>query len=916
MRGSSLARRVTLVVAAALVVALVAAAAVTVMVVRRPLPQHGGSLELAALTDEVQVARDERGVPQIFASNDLDLFRAQGYVHAQDRFFEMDYRRHVTAGRVSELVGENPTAQAADAVIRTFGWRQVAERELELLDPTTRSYLEAYAEGVNAYLRTREASELGVEYTVLGMRTTLKEIERWDPVDSLAWLKAMAWDLRGNYDEELARAAALRPVAGHPQRVEELFPDYPYDAHRPIVTDPAAVVATASTGAIDADGAAATGAAATGADSVTAGLPAGDGRAVERSAALAAVDAARTVLDAVPALLGEGQGVGSNSFVVSGEHTASGAPLLANDPHLSVSAPGVWYQVGLRCTELSESCTFDVAGFGFAGMPGVVIGHNAELAWGLTNMGADVTDFYLERLYEDGTYLYDGERHQLDRRVETIEVNGADPVTLTVRSTRHGPIISEVLPETAAAGGLPVPAGSPPAGFSGYAVALAWTALEPGRSMDAVFAINRAGTPAELRAAARLLDGPAQNIVFATRAGDIGYQAPGKIPVRRPVPDASVPADGSWPRLGWDSRYDWQGYLPREALPGVVNPEEGFIVAANQAVMPPGQGPLLTTDWDYGYRSERIRALLEGAIGAGERIDVDAANAIMLDARNPYAEALVPVLLQIQVEDPFVAEAVDLLRAWSAEGFPQSADSAAAAYFAAVWANVLELTFADELPSSQAPDGGSRWLAVVSQLLDDPQNAWWDDRTTVDQVEGRDLILTTALERARQQLTNSLGKDASRWEWGRVHEVNLRHPVLGGEEVPALVRGFVNPDPVAVGGSSGVVNATSWDAGARSDDAVADEEGDLEAVAPAEEERDGRPVFEVTAAPSMRMVVDLGDLDASTWVNLTGSSGHPASPHYADQLAAWAHGETFPWPFSRDAVAEATADRLELRPAG
>ena len=898
MQGRSALQKALLIVPAVLVVVLVAGLLVGAGVVRRPLPDHTGSQRLEGLDGNVEIIRDDLGVPQIYAGTDADLMRAQGYVHAQDRFFEMDYRRHVTAGRLSELVGDNEAALSADLVIRTFGWRQVAEQEWDLLTDESRALYEAYAEGVNAYLDSREASELGLEYTVLGTTTELGAIEPWEPVDSLAWLKAMAWDLRGNYDAELGRAANLRTL-GDVARTEELYPDYPYDAHTPIIAgvtapDPAAVQpdAPAASAGTDTNAGAREGTTAEGdvvatsGDEVTAALG-----GFEAGQALAG---AARALEAVPVLLGEGEGVGSNSFVVSGEHTASGKPLLANDPHLALDAPGLWYQVGLHCTGGDEACSLDVAGFSFAGLPGVVIGHNDQLAWGLTNLGADVTDFTLERLYDDGTYLRDGARVPLQTRRETIEVNGGEPVVTTVTSTEHGPIVSEVLADTGVAASVPVPEGAPPAGFSGYAVALQWTALTPGRTGDAIFAINRARGAEDIAAAAALLEVPAQNIVFATADGDIGYQAPGKIPVRAAVPDAPVPSDGSWPRPGWDSRYDWQGFVPPEDMPAALNPGEGFVTAANQAVAPSGQGPFLTTDWDAGYRSQRIRALIEHEISQGEPIDVADMNAIMLDDASPFGPAVLPALLSVDVDDPFVEDAVDLLREWSAEGFPADTSSAGAAYFNAVWGNVLRLTFADDLPASQAPDGGARWLLVVQRLLENPQDPWWDDRTTVNIVEGRDEILRQALVLARQQLTNTMGKDPGGWQWGKLHRFAPEHPVLGGEGVPALVRRVFNPRPEEVGGGTSIVNATSFDT------AAVDELG--------------RPDFTVTAGPSMRMVVDLADLDASTWVTTTGSSGHPGSDHYTDQMKAWAAGETLAWPFTREAVEEAASATLTLAP--
>ncbi len=835
------------------------------MVIRRPLPKTGGALDLPALTADVQVVRDAQGVPQITAKNSDDLFRAQGFVQAQDRFFEMDYRRHVTAGRLSELVGKNKDALAADTVVRTLGWRRVAEQEWDLLKPSTKEYLQAYADGVNAYLKTRNADSLGVEYTVLGMKVDVGKPAPWDPIDSLAWLKAMAWDLRGNYDQELGRATSFAAVHDV-DRVNELFPAYPQELNAPIVAasalTPRAVPTLAS--------------AEVPAASAAADKPLNlSSKNLQR-----AVSAATDALSAVPHLLGDGDGIGSNSWAVAGSHTTSGKPILANDPHQSISAPGTFAQVGLHCAKVTAACPFDVAGFSFAGFPGVIIGHNDKLAWGLTSLGADVTDFFLERV-SGGQYEVDGVQHDLTTRTETIKVNGGKDVQVTVRSTGHGPIISDVLPSVKTAKLAPVPKGTPK---GNYEVALDWTANTPGRTADAVFGLDTAHDAADVASASVNFEVPSQNIVFATTDGHIGYQAPGRIPVRAAVPGATVPSDGTWPRPGWDSRYDWQGFVNPADLPAVVDPPEGFIVAANQAVAPKGLGPFLTADWDYGYRAQRIRDLLTTRIAAGKKIDVATTADLQMDDANPYAAMLVPSLLKSELGSKFDRTGQDLLRGWDGRS---ASDSAAAAYFAAVWSKVLELTFWDDLPVNARPDGGSRWLEVVREMLKRPADPWWDDRTTVGVVEGRDEILSRAQKSARRELTVELGKDPADWDWGRLHTAAPQHPVLGGPGVPSIIRHLMNPHPIAVAGGSSMVDATSWNAGADS--------------------------FAVTKAPSMRMVVDLGDLDNSTWVTLTGASGHPASSHYADQFRAWARGESYPWPFSAKAVDGAADARLTLR---
>ena len=879
-------RRSLVAVALLVVVALVAAVISTAVLTRRPLPTTSGELSVAGLSAPVTVHRDAQGVPDIYASTPDDLFLAQGYVQAQDRFFEMDYRRHVTSGRLSELVGENADALEADKVIRTFGWRDVAEQEWDILDSETKNHLQAYADGVNAYLAERSTSQVAVEYSVLGLQVSVEDPEPWEPLDSLAWLKAMAWDLRGNYDDELARAQSLvtiRDVA----RVDELFPAYPESLNAPILT--AQDAAANSVAVADAAAGAAADPAAEPADGGGAGLagPTDDSAHpldLTDAVVAAAVDSAAEAVAAVPVLVGRGEGVGSNSWVVSGEHTASGSPILANDPHLGLAAPSIWAQVGLHCSTVGDDCPFDVTGFSFAGFPGVIIGHNAELAWGITNLGTDVTDFFVERTQQD-TYQVDGSWEEMTTRTEVIKVADGDDVTLDVRATRHGPIISGVLPVSAvSATPNEIVDGVLRSGSDGYEVALGWTALTPGRTADAIFAMNTATDAEDIAAAARLFEVPAQNIVFATVDGHIGYQAPGTVPVRAAV-EGGLPSDGTWPRPGWDSAYDWQGTVDPATMPSVLDPAEGFIVAANQAVAPAGAGPYLTSDWDYGYRSQRIRTLIEEQIASGVPMTVEDMHRIQADDRNPYAEVLVPVLLEQDIGTDFDRGGQDLLRSWD---YSQDADSAAAAYFAAVWAELLSLTFDDELSDVAAADGSDRWLEVVRTHLENPTSPWWDDRRTANVVETRDEILQQALVRARSELTVRMGSDPSSWRWGALHTLELEHPVLGGESVPGIVRDWVNPGMLEMSGGSSIVNATAWDASSGS--------------------------FAVTTGPSMRAVVDLGDLDASTWVVVTGTSGHPASGHYDDQLATWASGGSYAWRSTRDAVEAASQDELTLTP--
>ena len=436
--------RVATYAGAALVLVLLAALLSVVQLVRTPFSQTTGSVDLPGLEGSVEVLRDDHGIPQLYGDSLEDLMRAQGYVHAQERFFEMDVRRHASAGRLAEMFGA--PVLASDEYVRTLGWRRVAEQELALVRPETRAALGAYADGVNTYLDTHAPREIAVEYTVLNAHGLDYRPEEWTPVDSLAWLKAMAWDLRGNMTDEIDRVLAL---AGHTaDEVAGLYPPYPGDVHAPIVGQGAVV-----DGDFEQD--------ATMPGTRNPRRPAYLARTGRD--ARAALTRLRAGLGRMPALLGRGDGLGSNGWVVSGDHTTTGGPLLADDPHLGVSVPGPWMQMGLHCRTVTADCPLDVAGFTFSGVPGVIVGHNADIAWGFTNLGADVSDLYLERV-EGDRWRYDGQWRPLRTRTETIRVQGADDVRITVRSTAHGPLLSDVDGTVAAAGQDPPGVGGGPRG--------------------------------------------------------------------------------------------------------------------------------------------------------------------------------------------------------------------------------------------------------------------------------------------------------------------------------------------------------------------------------------------------------------------------------------------------------------------
>lgn len=801
--------------------------------VRRAFPQTDGTLAVPGLSADVEVIRDSMGVPHIYASSVEDLFIAQGYVHAQDRFFQMDFWRHISSGRLSEMFGSSQVE--TDTFLRAMDWDGLAERQYAAESEEVRIILDAYAEGVNAYLAERSPAELGFEYTIIDVLARDYDPEPWTAAQSLAWGKVMSWELGGNGNKEIERAMIAGQVGR--DRAEQVFPPFPFDRHPVIVPE----------GTV------------------------GQGSAVEASATipdaasnpLAATADAFAAIDDLLATGGEGT-IGSNSWAVSGAHTPTGAPMLVNDPHLGSQMPSIWYQVGLHCVVVSDDCPFDVAGFSFAGVPGVVIGHNSDIAWGLTNVGPDVQDLYIEKVNPDNELQYEhrGEWLDMEVRTETIRVAGGDPVEVTIRTTRHGPVISDsygMLDEFDDAGvDRPDP----------YAVALRWTGLEDVPSIASpILGMMTASDWDDFRAAAETFAVPAQNLLYADTAGNIGYQMPGSVPIRSQ-------GDGTFPVPGWTGEYEWVGSIPFGDLPSSYNPPSGWIVTANNAVVDDGYEYRITEDWSYGYRARRIVDLLTSNLGMG----LDGHGTLQFDSYDLSAGHLRPSVLEAlpAPTDDTEGDAIEELATWDLQNF---ADSGGAAVWNAIWRHLLIRTFNDEVPEEFWPEGGDRWFEVVRDLIDDPGDPWWDDITTTA-VETRDDIIRSAFADAMAELRGELGDRVSDWAWGDLHTITFVNQSLGDSGI-GLIEDRFNRGPYPVSGSTSVPNAVGWNT----------DEG-----------------YAVDWLPSMRMLVDLGDLARSRAIHTTGQSGHTDHPHYDDMIPLWLAGETVPMLWDRaDIEADAEA---------
>jgi penicillin amidase len=823
----------------AILILAILAGAFAYYTARRSFPQMDGDIQLSGLNEPVEIYRDPLGVPHIYASNQHDLFFAQGFVHAQDRFYQMDFWRHIGSGRLSEMFGDAQLEK--DQFLRTMGWARVARQELDKMEPEELALLQDYADGVNAYLAEHQGSALSLEYAVLKLINADYQIEPWEPLNSLTWAKVMAYDLGGNMESEIYRARLLKSFS--PQQAHELLPDYPQD-HPYIVPQP-------NTAAFEPQ----------------ATLP--QANWFENPAIAALLEnSAQQIAQMQPILGPTGAGIGSNNWVIAGERTSTGQPFLANDPHLGEQMPSIWYEIGLHCTPKGPDCPYEVSGFSFAGNPGVIIGHNDRIAWGVTNVGPDVQDLFIEKINPENPNQYEVNGQWIDMQLvqESIQVAGADPVPLTVRYTRHGPLVSDVsFEDFGEQAGIDLP--------EHYALALRWTALEPGTLQKAILGIDQAQNWQDFRQAAALFNVPAQNLVYADVDGNIGYQMPGSIPIR-------AGGDGSLPAPGWNDDYAWTGYIPFEELPFAFNPPQGYIATANNAVVGPDYRYLISTDWDYGFRAQRIVEMIENAPGA---VDQKYIQKMQGDNLDPSAPILVPLITQMSFEEPRLQQARDLLANWD---YQNDMNSAPAALYAAFWRHLLANTFDDDLPEQDYPSGGSRWIQVVTQLAREPQSAWWDDGSTPQQ-ESRDEILRQSFQAAVSDLEENFNNDPQSWTWGSLHSLTFHNQSLGLSGI-SMIESIFNRGPFQTSGGASIVNATGWDA--------------VES-------------YQVVSLPSMRMIVDLSDLSKSQSIHTTGQSGHAYHPHYIDMADMWRKIQYHPMYWSRDQIQAAAEGRLELSPS-
>lgn len=780
-----------------LVVATVVALAVYAL---RALPQQSGRVPIAGLAGEVAITRDAQGVPTISAASAELAWTGLGYVHAQDRLWQLETHRRIAAGRLAEAFGT--AALDTDKFLRALGVRRAAQAQWAAASPAARQAIEAYTAGINAYLREGLKAR-PPEFIVLGLQP-----EPWTPLDSIGWMTMMAWDLGGNWGSELLRmrlAMGGLPVG----RINELLPPYPGEA--PLVTEDYTPLF----------------------------------RDLQR-AAPAIQTAALPWHDAAPESGIEG--AGSNNWVVAGSRSSTGSPLLANDPHLKLSAPALWYFARL------EAPGMKVAGATLPGLPGVVLGQNEQVAWGFTNTGPDVQDVYLERLKPGDAGQYQTPEGWAPFRVfnETIKVRGAADVTLQVRETRHGPVISD---GGAATAGLTGPPGRPT-----YALALRWTALDAdaASTLDAALGFNAARNVDEFIAASANHVAPMQNMVVADRGGRIAMVSAGRVPLRRP----DNPWKGQVPAPGWEARHDWAGFLPADQTPRERDPTRGWIATANQKIHGTDYPHYLGSEWAAPWRQQRIEQLLQ----ARPQHDLTSLRAIQADELSLAALKLLPVLQQARPVHPLAAAAQQVLAGFDGR---MAADQPGPLIHWAWTRHLTRRVFADELgPVFDRTFGGRSYREALEGVLQ-RQDAWWCDDKTTPATEDCAGQVDAALADALDELQAAQGSEVTAWRWGQAHQARAEHRPFS--KVKALAPLFELRTPV--GGDTYTVNVGR--VGLKPDPTT----GEL---------------YLDEHGPSMRALYDLADPGRSRFMFSSGQSGLFFSPHYRDLLPRWRAVEDLP----------------------
>lgn len=758
-------KRVSLIILGAVLVIAAIAGSTAYWMLRKSMPVANGSITLPSLSSEVMAYRDKQGVPHIKAQSLKDLYMAQGYVTAQDRMFQMDLSRRQASGELSEVIGEKTLEK--DRFFRTLGLRRAAKASYELYSPEAKRVLQWYADGVNAYLKdAKRDNTLPAEFLLVGYQP-----KKWTPVDSLTIGKYMAFDLGGHWEGQAFRHYLLQ--AFPKSKALDLFPTYPKGA--------AEVIDQASASKVD----------------------------IKQSLAKAVIP---------------NEFNGSNNWVVAGSKTASGKPYLADDPHLALGTPSIWYETHLKAPDM------DVSGVIFAGVPGIIVGHNTDIAWGVTNVGPDVQDLYIEKrkAASPDEFFYEGKWEKAKIVSENIKVKDHKTIPYKVTITRHGPIMSEFANDKK----------------KNTALSMRWTALEPSTELQAVLMFNKAKNWDEFKEALTYFHTPAQNFVFASKDGTIAYRANGLIPIRNEK-YASVPVPG------WEKKYEWKGYIPWEKLPTVVNPKEGFIATANNKVIGDDYPYHITDSWAQPYREQRIKDVLSSK----DKLSTKDMQKLQFDQKNLQAEEMLPILLS-RVKEANLSkngkQALKLLQGWN----HVDDKNLAAPLFFNLWMQEFgQVLFDKQIDQKMLPlfDGRAQ---IVDELI--RRAASGKEGPWIKEAGGLKKAAAVSFNQTVKQVEKLQGDDPEKWKWGTYHSLPFDHPLSAIKPLNLLF----NPKETPMGGSRVTVGAAGWD-----------------------------PLTgKVNHGAAWRTIVDLADLTKTYNVVGPGQSGHVLSKWYDDQVDDWTTG--------------------------
>jgi len=785
---------------------------------RGSLPQTTGTITLAGLSAPIEIVRDSDAVPHIRAGSEADALFGLGYAHAQDRLWQMEFQRRVGNGRIAEFAG--PSQLTTDTFLRTLGVARAASSAWAHFSPQERAPIEAYVAGINAFIRAHHGRALPIEFTILGF-----EPEPWHPQDVLVWGKMMAWAEGFNWIKDLLKAKLIARLG--PEKANQLTPAY--------VADGPSILPDGSTGV------------------GSQGLGIGR-RSFSPNPQLPTPNPLADGLLAINRALQDdlnlgGPSIGSNNWVIGGARTTSGKPLLANDTHMSSTLPATWYLAHITGGRV------DAIGATMPGLPGVFIGHNRQIAWGITNTAPDVHDLYIEHVGGRNEVEHNGAWEPLRIVPEVIKVKGQPDVPIQVRITRHGPLLSDVIDRT------------------GEALAFRWTSLDDeDHTLEAFWELNSAGNWADFTAALAHYKAPMQNFVYADVDGNIGYYAPGAVPIR-------AGGDGTIPAPGWIDANDWIGYIPFERLPHAYNPPQGYIASANNPPMLDSYPYHLTSSWEAPYRAERIVELIESK----PKLSADDVARMQADVRSSLARQLLPDLLWASVTDERTRAALEVLKGWDGS---VSGDSAAAAIYEAWYQQVPAQIFADELGDKLWADYSSEhnYIAMVlPDVLKTNRGGWCDDVRT-PQPESCAKTLGLALRDGLAQMAKAQASDdIHSWRWDRVHRAMFPHSPF--DSVPALKPIFSRSIPN--GGDAFTLDV----ANIRASD-----------------------LYNQYNLPAYREVIDLNQLDASRFIQPVGQSGQVLSHNYSNLIERWQRVEYVPMRFEQPTIDQAARGRLVLKP--